>query len=265
MKTRYIKGTKKRYSINELGEVFSHYRNNNQGNRIDSYRQLTPCFNIHKSKITPNNSPCVTLHFPDKKACKFIKTLMIDHFNLTPPDNNHDYVLSPIDGNNLNNSIKNLEWVIRTLREWNYQPKAFSKKGVVVSKICGECGENRTINSFTFSSAPHQPSKGKVKKYCYRNMCEMCRSLIQINQINADPVKFEKLKQRQKEWTNSEAGKKYYKKYKKMYNKKKSVELLDCYVRQQAKKRGISYEIMDDTVVEMLRLQIKIKRELKEK
>lgn len=263
MKEVFIKGTNKRYSINELGHVFSHYRKNNQGKIISCYKRLSPCFNTSKTKRTPTFSPSITLHYPDKKRCKFIKSLMVEHFNLTPPDQNHNYVLHPIDGNNMNNSIKNLQWKIRTIREWNYEPKAYSKNGIVTHKVCGCCGEKRTIDNYTFSSAPHQKGSKKVKKYCYRNMCEPCRSLEQVNKINADPIKYAKAMEKQRAWSKTEAGKKYYSEYRKKYGKKKSEELMDCYVRQQANKRGIPYSIMNDTVVEILRTQLEIKRECK--
>ena len=78
-----------------------------------------------------------------------------------------------------------------------------------------------------------------------------------------DPNLFDLWNKQLEKWRQSPKGKKYYKEYHRMMSPKKVDQLYDGYVKQNAARRGISREIMDDTTVEILRTMLQIKREIK--
>ena len=192
----------------------------------------------------------------------FINTLMVEYFKIQKPDNHHQYRLYPLDGNNLNNSVNNLAWEIKTIRDYEYKPKAISKNGLIVSKICGICGENRDIVNYTLSQNPNHKNS-KSNKTCFRNVCEPCRSQEQWDKLVNDPIALQRSLKIKKDWMSTKEGKAYHKKYREQNGNRRVVELQDCYVRQQAIKRGFQKDQITPEMIETFRIMHEIKREVK--
>lgn len=259
MKSYYIKGTSKRYSIREDGNVVAHWRYQNNGKKRYSDKILSKHFNTKKR--TKYYSPVVNLKFGEVKAkTVFVFSLMVEYFKLNPPDKHHEYRMSCKDGDSFNNSVDNLQWEIKIVREYEYQPKAIHKDGKIVSKICGCCGENRDIVNYTLASNPNHKG-AKATKYTFRNICELCRSSEQWDRIMNNPESLKLYQANRKKWATSKEGVKYYKDYVKKNYKKPVVELQDCYVRRKAVQRGFNKENITPEMVDAFRVMLQIKRE----
>lgn len=134
-----------------------------------------------------------------------INGILIEYYNLKPPDTYHYYDL--IRKNKTDLSLNNLSWERRLLKDYKYRPELFYKNGKICSKICGECGEKLPISRF----------KIQIEKYTkngtLRNVCERCRYNDQYAKLKKDPIKVKKLRDHQTKWSNSEVGKKYHSDY----------------------------------------------------
>lgn len=245
----FIPNTKKRYSINEKGVIYSHYRYFK--NSKIYYRKI-----IVKKHISQNiNSVLVSLFFGKKRKDIYINTLMINLFKLKLPDKYHFYDLKQKDGNIFNHNIKNLEYKIRLNRKYKFYPQPFyNKNGRIIHKICGNCGKRKIISNFNLQNVY---GENRENHKTFRNICESCRTIQNWNHIKSDIKLLLKVAKRSSEWAKSKEGKKYYSNYdkkRKEYNKK---YITNEYIR------GISHLKKDEItpqLIELITKQVQLKR-----
>ena len=259
METKYLKGYNERYSINTLGEVICNYKLNVNGDRFYKKLVLSKRYNQSKSRAV-----CVSLNVEGKSRAvgKSVNNLMCENFNLTPPDDFNQYVMYSINGNDFDNSINNIGWKIKTIKKYKFQPKCTHKNRIIISKICGDCGENKNINHYTYSKNPNHKGS-KADKYCYRNQCEQCRSKKQWDYIKSDKKRLDKANKKRKDWCNSEYGKKYHRQYSKIYDKKYIGELRIGYVNTLIKSQGMNPSVFTKEMREIFKLNHLIRKEIK--
>lgn len=231
---KFIPKTNKRYSITEDGVVFSHFKYANNGNKILRKTEVKYCQNLAKDKTTI----CVNLQFGKYSSTNrmkklFVCSLMEKMFLLNAPDKHHYYDLRPIDGNYQNLSLSNLEYKIRTefSSTYKFYPQPFyNKYGKITHKICGICGVKKEIKRFHL-----QNPKQQWHHRTYRNMCESCRGKKQLAYIKADIKRLLKYNKIKKEWSQSDIGIKYYKSYRKKYEKFHKENITPQYVKRLLK------------------------------
>lgn len=248
MISHFIENTNDRYSINENGEIHSHYRFLNNGKRTERLYKCVvyACQRGVRASIIYNNEK--------RTKSVFISTLMIKYFNLTPPDNFHLYELSHKDGNKLNFSLSNIEYKIRLTNEHNFYPQPFYKNGKIVSKICGQCGEKIDIKHFTLQSLDI-----KSKKRTYRNTCNFCRNKNNWHLKKTNKSSYEKHLLALNKWRNSESGKQYMKKYSIYYAKHSKETMNDHYICTILK---IRKEDLTDKLRELQKKKLALRRQI---
>jgi hypothetical protein len=219
MKFHFIENTDERYSINENGEIHSHYRFQNNGKK--RYRLLKCTIYECQRGIR------ASIIFKNEKKTKtvFPSTLMIKYFNLITPDNFHLYDLYHKDGNKLNFALSNIEYRIKLISDCNFYPQPFLVDNKIVSKICGQCGENISIDNFTL-----QTLDKKSKKRTYRNTCNLCRNKNNWERIKTNKSSKEKYLIQHKKWKESEKGKLYYAEYQKEESRFNVQNITDKYI-----------------------------------
>lgn len=246
MISKFIKNTNNRYSITSDGVVISHYRFKNNGQIYYRDFELKANKNLKDSKTL-----CVNIVFKDSKRMKSISvpSLMIDAFGIKKPDTFHFYDIDFKDGDQTNNSLSNLYFKIRTKKNYEFYPQPFyDKKKNIVSKICGLCGENKNISSFTNAS-----------ENTYRNECEKCRSKEQYDRIKSDETRLKRLRQHTKKFANSEKGKKYHKEYRVKYSKYEKENMTDHYISTILK---IKQSDLTDTLRELQKKKLSLYRQV---
>jgi hypothetical protein len=188
----------------------------------------------------------------------FVNTLMRDYFNITPPDKHHRYVLRCIDNNNKNNSLGNLKYEIFTEATHRYKPEAFHVGKRILNKRCGCCGEIKKPSCFGFSSVPtHKGSRSKQKTY--RNICEKCRAKDNWKRISSDPEKKRLAYIGSRKSLNKPHVRRTF-----IQNRKKDRDNLSkWYVNRVIKKRGMNPSVFTEEMVDIVRISISIRRELK--
>lgn len=192
VKLVFIPGTEEKYSISDKGVVYSNYRYDKYGGKVYRKKTLPPF--LPKGS---NRTACVYIIIGKTTATNrgkyvAITTLMIQCFNLTPPDEYHQYDLVCKNGDPFKLSLKNLEYRIRTQNEsgFDFYPQPFyNSKGEITHKICGRCGEKKDIDCFRIQRHP-----GTTKR-TYINVCVRCTSVGRRNYFNS-----EKLVRYRKSW-----------------------------------------------------------------
>lgn len=185
--------------------------------RISNVDKILPYISVIDGKLLFKGRPR-TIHknlnhlsfwIDGKRMSCNVNGLLIKYYNLKPPDDYHYYDL--VRKCHTNMSLSNLSWKRRLLKDYNYTPEVFYKKGKVSSKVCGNCGKNLPISSFKIMIEKH------TKNGTLRNNCESCRYKTQVDRIKKDPVKFSKYRADIDKWSKTEAGKKYHQKYSKTW------------------------------------------------
>lgn len=222
MKEKFIPHTNKKYSITSDGIVYSNYKNNNQGGKFYHKRPV--------AKYLQQGCAVVNLQFgkwssTNKPKATYVTTLMKDIFKLKKPDMFHMYDLKTKNGNELDNSLNNLEWKIRCSNINFYPQPKYDKKGNIISKCCSNCGEIKDISHYTLQN-PKQEGQHKT----YKNKCTKCRTKERRIAINNNEELLKRAKEQARRFTNSERGKAYYKEYEKAWRKKNYNEISDHYI-----------------------------------
>jgi hypothetical protein len=250
----FIPNTKKRYSIDKKGEVYSHYRFLNNG------KKQNHIFKIRR--YTQNNNKTLLVSLVLDKGAKnkvfYITTLMETCYNLQKPDNYHFYDLRYKDNDFTNTSLDNLIYKIRLQKDSNYNfyPQPFyDNKGNITHKICGVCGEKKNINDFHLQLAKRQNENNT-----YRNMCESCRAKRRWQVIKSDKDLYEKYMLKGKEWANSKEGILYYKNYRINYNIHERDNLTPHYISTSLR---MKINELTPTLIELSKKRIKLKRQIK--
>ena len=251
MKQFFIIGYKKRYSIREDGNVIRHYRFLNNGKKdIGDY--------IVKKYIGQNEDSCMVSlsKYPNGSKGFHMNQLMVKYFRLQPPDNFHLYKVIHIDGDPLNVAVNNLKFTIRTRTKYKFYPQSYyDKKGNIISKKCGECGEVKEIKCFNFQKAK-RPHENRT----YRNRCESCRSSIRWDQIKNDEILSKINKQTAKKSREQEHCKIRVRKWAKINRD----NLGNSYVNSLIKRAGMNPELFTTEMKEIVKLKTLIKREIKQ-
>lgn len=252
----FIPNFKKKYSINEKGEVWSHYRYMNNGKKIYKDKLIS----MHKC---PTGSAVIATCVGLKVSLLYVSTLMKDAFNLIPPDNYHFYDLVPKDGIWNNWELKNLTWKIRSCDgNWKYYPKPFyDTVGAITHKRCSECGKKKKILYFDLQM-PRIKNNRRYKRYTYRNNCSSCRATKQWKAVKSCPKKYKNALKVRRKWNKSEKGRRFHRKY----DNEKRANLVDWYVKDTLSQRSnLGHSDITTKMINIKRKYLTIYRKLKTK
>jgi len=239
----YIKGTDKRYSIREDGNVIRHYRYNCKGIRV--YKDEF----CKKTKRKGSSIVSVTIYNPEGIGRrKVVNELMVEYFDLKLPDDCHSYFFDYKDGDCYNNGLTNIYYRIFTRKEYKYDPQCYYVDGDLVEKRCGTCGDKKVIKNFTVYPKSNTCS----------NECNTCRSKDQYAKIKSDKLRYSKSKKRTLKWNASDTGKKWRSEYFKMQREFMS----NWYINGIIRHRGENPDHYTEEMKEIVRTQILMHREI---
>lgn len=159
MQQFYIKGFYKRYSIREDGNVIRHYRFNRKGEKVYN----DGIVNKSVANKSVNYGVCLIKNGEKHGRDFLLGKLMIEYFDLTTPDDDHNYRLAHRNGIKEDYSLDNIHFQLYLIKEYNFYPIIYREDRQVLSKKCGCCGEKKEIKDF---------KKNKRGKYLHD--CKTC-------------------------------------------------------------------------------------------
>lgn len=260
MRRIFIPGFKNKYSINDAGEVWSHYKHLRNGRKVRCDKMIA----IRKGTA---GSPLVSLWLEKQSSMGvfYVRTLMKQLFDIAPPDNYHFYDLVPKDGAWNNCSAENLVWRIRfSTRSWRYYPQPFyNKNGDITHKMCCDCGVKKQISDFFLNPPREKNTRERARwRYTYSNNCTPCSSKKAWSSIMASPAKHRRHLENCSRWRKLKRGRAYYRKYESTLR----INLSDRYIKTSLSQQ--SSLCRADVTPQMINIQRKsliIKRKLKTK
>jgi hypothetical protein len=186
-----------------------------------------------------------------------INTVLIKYYKLKPPNTYNFYDLVRKDDTDLN--VENLTWKIRLLCDYKYIPEVFyNNRNKIISKICGDCGENLPISKFTIMINKN------TKNSTLKNICQSCRYYKQYERLKQDDVRYKKFKVQCLNFAKSKAGREYLRKYQKVWMKFQHDNLTDYYIKHLiTNKNELSSKDIPQELIELKCKQLLLKRKIK--
>lgn len=189
--------------------------------------------------VTPfKNSRGFGVCFGGKK--QILTTVLINHYNLVPPDNNFTYYLKFKNGL-FDFSLSNLKWVNR-----KKSMEQFNEDNKIVGKICSCCKENKKIEDFSKETGNN-----------YRNECNKCKYQKYKRFLKENLEKLQNFKTICNNWNKTKKGKEYHK----LYDKKYRDDLKKGYIATSLK---MSVKDIPNSFYQLKKQQILLTRKLKQ-
>lgn len=256
----FIPNTRKRYSINEWGIVFSHYRYMNNGKK--KYRKVVVRKGMNGKR--ESSSPCFVESRNGKTYKKhFVNTLMVKLFKIKYPDKHHQYDIVPKDKDFFNNSVVNIGFKIRMgIGNYPFYPQPFyNEEGIITHKICACCGVKKEIEDFAFNS-----KKESSHNKTYRNITESCRGIRQWNEIKKDPERLKLVIELKSKWESSKRGRAYRKQYNRDAYKYNKENLTPHYIASKLSfyKTGLTEKDLTPELIELVKKDMSITNKIKQ-
>lgn len=240
MDGKYVEGFAKRYSIMVDGNVVCHYRFTKKG-KVKGDVILSKNKTNHK-----NTNYTVALQRPDKTISRIsVFKLMARAFSIEKPDKNHKYIPLYVDGDYTNHCLTNIGWKLYIRSNFNFYPTINYLHGNIVSKKCGQCGNVKYIKHFYLRKSTN----------CYKNICTKC---VNFNLKKNLPTRSPHSYEAQTKWANSLEGILYRNSYQKKYRKSLKIS----YIRNLIRKRGLNPDVFNMDMINIIRQQVLIKREV---
>lgn len=246
----FIKGTDECYSIGKDSTIIKH-------KHLLRNRAVALCHVIVKQYDVydqDNNfvGMMVNLFINGKLRRWYVAILMAESFNLRPPDNFHQYLISHKNNNKRDNRLFNIKYIIKVCNR-NFQPECkYDDKGNITFKRCAVCGNWKPIAKFQLQS------NRKHYKRTYRNECTQCRVAINWERIKTNPESKAKYKITSEKCASKESTKEYHR----IYNARGQKELSNWSIRKLIISNGMNPNSFTPEMMEIVKLNTLIKREI---